>query len=300
MTDATITRTVHDDDHPYFVASRICANDSRLSWEARGMLSYLLSQPDDWQIWPEALVKQAPDAGREKVYRILNELELAGYISRRQERDSSGRMGPMTTRLAEAPAHLDDFDRSILKRSRPCPPSPYAEKPDTAQPDTAKPEHTKYRLKPSNNHHQPPAQPNTPEPTPPVAPDRPVTADAVGGGGEVKQPEPPRFTPEEREARAWLASPHVGVGVVDRATQDELCHYPLDALKARWTSILTDDGGRTRRPLLIGRFVQSCRSDPPHAAPPPAPAEPALSPDVAHARALLMQRLGQQQQPRAA
>jgi len=73
----------------YTSISNIAINDSRLSWEARGILVWLLSKPSNWIVSREALVNQG-SAGREKVGRILNELESLGYLVRNQNRNADG------------------------------------------------------------------------------------------------------------------------------------------------------------------------------------------------------------------
>ena len=73
----------------YFAASNIPFNDKRLSWEARGMIGYLLSKPDDWTIRFTDLEKQS-EAGGHKVRRILKELETAGYLERKRMKNQDG------------------------------------------------------------------------------------------------------------------------------------------------------------------------------------------------------------------
>lgn len=85
-----IIRTVKDKDHPYVVINRSFANDDRLSWEARGVLVYLLTKPDHWEIQPDDLITQSPNAKKDKVYRILKELELCGYIERIRTQEPDG------------------------------------------------------------------------------------------------------------------------------------------------------------------------------------------------------------------
>lgn len=66
--------------------------DESLSWKARGLLSYLLSMPDDWTVQISHLKKQAPD-GRDSVRSAIQELEKAGYIDRERDRQSDGTFG---------------------------------------------------------------------------------------------------------------------------------------------------------------------------------------------------------------
>ena len=50
-----------------------------LSYEAVGLLVYLMSLPDDWSIYVSQLQRKGK-AGRDKVRKILNELEINGYV----------------------------------------------------------------------------------------------------------------------------------------------------------------------------------------------------------------------------
>jgi hypothetical protein len=73
-------------DQKYFIASNALFNDKNLSWEARGIMGYLLSKPDGWQCHNFDLVNQGP-AGKHIIQRVLKELKEAGYIHRYQESD---------------------------------------------------------------------------------------------------------------------------------------------------------------------------------------------------------------------
>jgi hypothetical protein len=83
----TIIRTPHDDERPYFSMNRNTAQDRSLSWEARGVLAYLLSKPSDWKVMIADL-KQ--NCGRDKVRKILTELKVNGYMAIGQSRDERG------------------------------------------------------------------------------------------------------------------------------------------------------------------------------------------------------------------
>lgn len=73
----------------YSAISNVPINDTRLSWEARGVLCFLLSKPDNWRVHREGLLNYGP-AGKEKIARVLGELSEAGYLIRRQMRDEGG------------------------------------------------------------------------------------------------------------------------------------------------------------------------------------------------------------------
>ena len=60
--------------------------DNALSFEAMGLLAYLLSKPDNWSIHPRALSKATEGSdqrrGMGKIYDLLNVLIAAGYVLR--------------------------------------------------------------------------------------------------------------------------------------------------------------------------------------------------------------------------
>jgi hypothetical protein len=68
----------------------VCDRD--LSWEARGVLLYLLSRPDNWIVRTHDLVNQSHSAGRDKIQRILSELRDRGYLFRYKKRGEGGRI----------------------------------------------------------------------------------------------------------------------------------------------------------------------------------------------------------------
>lgn len=74
----------------FTILANVTLCDANLSWEARGMLAFLLSKPDHWVVNVKHLVKESPSAGRDKVYSILKELETHGYLTQERLRDESG------------------------------------------------------------------------------------------------------------------------------------------------------------------------------------------------------------------
>lgn len=63
---------------------------SSLSWKARGLLGFLLSQPPGYRVTSERLAEESPD-GRDAVRSGLRELEEHRYLVRSQRRDEQGR-----------------------------------------------------------------------------------------------------------------------------------------------------------------------------------------------------------------
>ena len=66
--------------------------DPRLSFEATGLLTLMLSLPDDWEIHKSWLEKQKIGCGRDKLTRIMNELIDCGYVVRKARQDEKGKM----------------------------------------------------------------------------------------------------------------------------------------------------------------------------------------------------------------
>jgi hypothetical protein len=91
----------------FLVVDNAVFSDGRLSWEARGMMGYLLSKPDHWQIRIHDLMRRSP-AREHKVRRILRELRLAGYLDRRRIQHPDGTFD-WVTMIHEAPSgELED------------------------------------------------------------------------------------------------------------------------------------------------------------------------------------------------
>lgn len=96
--------------------------DPDLSNKARGLLSTMLSLPDNWDYTTRGLAKICKD-GVDGITAQLRELEQYGYLIRNRIRDTSGR--------------IVDMEYTIYERPHPA--SPDTEKPDMVKPDTGLP-----------------------------------------------------------------------------------------------------------------------------------------------------------------
>ena len=70
------------------IPNRVLRDDA-LSYRARGLLVYLLSQPEDWQISSTRLSIESGE-GRDAIRRALSELRAVGYLELTKEQDSKG------------------------------------------------------------------------------------------------------------------------------------------------------------------------------------------------------------------
>jgi hypothetical protein len=76
-----IVRAAHERD--YYVASRKTAQDESISYEALGVLNYLLSKPDTWQANVKDIARRSTEY---KIYKIFRELRKNGYLSLQKEK----------------------------------------------------------------------------------------------------------------------------------------------------------------------------------------------------------------------
>lgn len=106
----------------YTVMSNYHLRDKALSLKSKGLLSMMLSLPEDWNYTTRGLAKICKE-GVDAIGGALRELEAAGYIVRHQLRDRQGRIS----------------DTEYVIYEQPQPKAPDTPQPDTASPDTENP-----------------------------------------------------------------------------------------------------------------------------------------------------------------
>jgi len=65
--------------------------DKSLTFEARGLLAMLLSLPEDWEIHKSWLQGQSVKCGRDKLTRMLKELQDSGYVRKKMNQRDDGK-----------------------------------------------------------------------------------------------------------------------------------------------------------------------------------------------------------------
>lgn len=73
----------------FSIISNQIIRDRRLSWKARGLLIFLLSQPDHWRTTTAHLASVSPE-GIHAVRSGMKELETLGYLKRIREQRPNG------------------------------------------------------------------------------------------------------------------------------------------------------------------------------------------------------------------
>ena len=125
----------------YTIMSNHHLRNKALSLKAKGLLSLMLSLPEDWDYTTRGLASICKE-GVDSVCATVRELEAAGYIIRRRIRDKNGQMRGM--------------EYTVLEQPQPPEQGPEEAAPKCAQPKQAEPK----REKPVQEN---PAQLNTKE-----------------------------------------------------------------------------------------------------------------------------------------
>lgn len=68
-------------ENPYVVLDKTCLNDKELSWQAKGLHSYIMGLPEDWKLFLSDLENRSSDK-RDCTANCLNELIAYGYAQR--------------------------------------------------------------------------------------------------------------------------------------------------------------------------------------------------------------------------
>lgn len=110
----------------YTVMSNYHLRDKNLTLKSKGLLSMILSLPDEWNYTTRGLAAICKE-GVDAIGSALKELENAGYIVRRQLRGANGRITDTEYIIYERPHPKED--------STPDTPAPGTDSPDTENPD---------------------------------------------------------------------------------------------------------------------------------------------------------------------
>lgn len=113
----------------YTVMANHHLRNKELSLKAKGLLSLMLSLPDDWDYTLKGLARICRD-GVDSIAAAVNELEEAGYIVRKRVRDDKGRVGCMEYTILERPKEDIPPKRDFPVQENPVQDNPAQEKPE--------------------------------------------------------------------------------------------------------------------------------------------------------------------------
>jgi len=114
----SIIRVSKNKDNPYVMIDKTAISDERLSWKAKGVLAYLLSLPDNWEIYVTEIEKHSTD-GEKSLRSGLKELEDAGYLEKEIIRDSTGKFSGSAYVVYERPTVSPKAECRKTERRKP-------------------------------------------------------------------------------------------------------------------------------------------------------------------------------------
>lgn len=136
-----------DKTKDYTVMANFHLRDKSLSLKAKGLLSLMLSLPEDWDYTTKGLAYICKD-GVDSICATVKELENAGYVQRKRNRNSQGRLTNVEYTILEKPIstpeipHTAKRDKSP-KRENPVLDNPVLENPRQDIPEQDLPEQGK-------------------------------------------------------------------------------------------------------------------------------------------------------------
>lgn len=120
----------------YTVMSNYHLKDRSLSLKSKGLISMMLSLPDEWNYTTRGLTVICKE-GVDAIGASLKELEKAGYLVRNRLRDELGRIADTEYVIYEKPQNKPNPD--CPNTAPPCPASPHTENPYMDEQDMVSP-----------------------------------------------------------------------------------------------------------------------------------------------------------------
>ena len=123
----------------FVVLFRSAAQDQRLSLEARGLFALMASLPENWSYTVAGLAGKA-GCGRDKIRRLLEELQEVGYLVREQSHDGGGKFARNVYVLQdEAPLSGNTVNGETRQRETPLTENPPVKKKEEKEEREKKP-----------------------------------------------------------------------------------------------------------------------------------------------------------------
>ena len=121
----------------YTVMSNHHLRNTELSLKAKGLLSLMLSLPENWDYTTKGLSKICKD-GIDSINATVKELEANGYVIRRRLRNNKGQLTTTEYTILEQPQSLEHTENEP-KRENPILGNPTQEKPVLEKPKQGEP-----------------------------------------------------------------------------------------------------------------------------------------------------------------
>ena len=107
-----------DKTKDYTVMANFHLRDKSLSLKAKGLLSLMLSLPEDWDYTTKGLAYICKD-GVDSICAAVKELENAGYVQRKRNRNSQGRLTNVEYTILEKPISTPEVPQAAKRDQSP-------------------------------------------------------------------------------------------------------------------------------------------------------------------------------------
>lgn len=111
-------------ENPFVQLDKYFLSDDQLTFEAKGILAYVLSKPDTWTIRKTDMIKRSK-SGKTRIESAMLELMAAGYLNWYQIRDNNGTFGEWVYDVYERPEFnpeaqkfIDEGNKRIEERKK--------------------------------------------------------------------------------------------------------------------------------------------------------------------------------------
>ena len=242
-------------EHNYTIVSNKVYDKNQLSWQAMGLLGYLLTKPDNWQVVVSELVNATKNTkkptGREGVYNIINELKEKGFISVVKNSDGS-------TDYTVYDEPIQQLNHENPNQGKPNQGKPNQGKPNQAEPNQAEPTLINTDIQQVLNNTNTPLPPNAENGKDGLNADAFVSADAETCEWETDEPTSLK-TKNDSNGNGSLSGKPKNANVPRRRKSDGV---PLQEIADLYNEVL---GGRlpsvqvlndTRKRAIVNRWCE--------------------------------------------
>ena len=134
---STIFRVVRSRENPYAQIYKGMLNDAALPWDSKGLIAYLLSKPDGWEVRFADLLRSGT-AGRDALRRMIRDAIALGYMHRERANLDGGRFRWVTL-VYEWPGLNPHFQGNLPSTAFPSMADPSMVEPSMADPSMVDP-----------------------------------------------------------------------------------------------------------------------------------------------------------------
>ena len=102
-----------DKTENFSIIYNACLRDNSISWQAKGLFGYLMTLPNDWEIYKTELPNHASN-GRDATIKAFDELIEKGYITVEETKGENGKFGKKIYKVFE----VSQGETKIIRKRR--------------------------------------------------------------------------------------------------------------------------------------------------------------------------------------